>query len=185
MTPSPAARRCAWILLPWLWLGPSSGPDPANAQTLAGLKAAYVYNMLKFTRWPASSLPDEAGQVQLCLYGGGSVITELEKLATLPLGKRQIRIAHPQNEAGFAACHALYISSEERRRYRYLLSLVERRPVLTISDHEQFLRAGGLTNLSEHEQRLRFEVNMAQLSRTRIQLSSKLLQLAIRIDNPG
>ncbi len=173
------------IFLPLLWSAVMlCGDVSAKPQTLASLKAAYVYNLAKFTRWPDVSWDSPSSPFQLCLYGDGKITAELEKLDNRMLGKHPIRVKKPVTEEAFAQCHLLYISATERRRYRYLLSLIHRNSVLTISNDGHFLRHGGLVNLIEQAQRLHFEVNMEQLSRSELNLSSKLLKLAILVNNP-
>ena len=154
-------------------------PVTAKVQTLAGLKAAYVYNIAKFTRWPEYSLGKNMRLFKLCLYGKGEVIEELKKLNGRPLSVHSMSIVDLEKESDFIQCHALYVSSSEKRRYRYVLSLVNVNSVLTISDDEKFLRQGGLVNLLEKQQKLRFEISRPLLSEIDLKMSSKLLKLAL------
>ncbi|WP_028864264.1 YfiR family protein [Psychromonas aquimarina] len=151
---------------------------------LETLKAAYMYNMAKFTRWPASTWDSPDGVFQFCVYGSGRVADELQTLHNKKIAGHSVVVQKPLNEADFRQCHALYIDPSEHRRYRYILSLINRSAVLTISDDTRFLRHGGLINLVEKDQRLRFEVNMRRLSQTELKLSSKLLKIAILVDKP-
>lgn len=173
-------KKYIWLLLP-LSLLSFSGQPASNH--LAGLKAAYVYNIAKFTRWPESTLSKNMRLFRLCIYGSGEAVEHLKSLNGRPLSTRSIAIVEPKLESDFYQCHLLYISSSEKRRYRYVLSLVNRKQVLTISDEARFLQQGGLVNLSEQQQKLRFEINNTLLSTAELTMSSKLLKLAILVED--
>lgn len=156
----------------------------AKEQTLGSLKAAYVYNIAKFTRWPESVLATNENQFNLCLYGDDDTISQLQLLANRSINNHNILIKNVTTESAINDCHLLYISAKENRRYRYLLSLIKQETTLTISSDNHFLRLGGLINLTELDQRLQFEVNMEQLAHSKLIFSSKLLSLGKLIEKP-
>lgn len=156
----------------------------AREQTLASLKAAYVYNIAKFTRWPESVLQTKESEFKLCLYGDDDTVSQLNLLANRSVQGHPILVKEITTESAVNDCHLLYISAKESRRYGYLLSLIKLKSILTIGNDSRFLRLGGLINLTELEQRLQFEVNMKQLAGSELTLSSKLLTLGKLIKNP-
>jgi hypothetical protein len=156
----------------------------AREQTLASLKAAYVYNIAKFTRWPDSVLATKESEFKLCLYGNDETTSQLSLLANRHIQNHPIIIENVTTESIINDCHLLYISAKESRRYGYILSLIKRKTILTIGNDNRFLRLGGLINLTELEQRLQFEVNMQQLANSKLSFSSKLLTLGKLIEKP-
>lgn len=156
----------------------------AREQTLASLKAAYVYNIAKFTRWPESVLSTEESEFKLCLYGNDDTISQLKLLSNRSMQSYPILVKEVTTELAINDCHLLYISAKENRRYGYVLSLIKQKTILTIGNDSLFLRHGGLINLTELEQRLQFEVNMEQLVHSKLTLSSKLLSLGKLIEKP-
>lgn len=159
-----------------------SSSIPAKTHSLAKLKAAYVYNITKFTRWPSHTLAKNMRLFRMCVYGSDDVVDEIKKLNGRPIATHSLLVTEVKSERDFSQCHALYISATEKRRYRYVLSLTGDRAVLTISDDARFIKQGGLVNLTEKAQRLRFEINHRQLSKVELAMSSKLLKLAILVD---
>lgn len=154
----------------------------AKEQTLGSLKAAYVYNIAKFTRWPVSSLSPNESLFKLCVYGDDDTITQLKLLANRSLQNHTILVKTITTETALNDCHILYVSAKESRRFGYLLSLIKQKTVLTISSDSEFLRFGGLINLTELDKRLQFEVNMEQLADSKLTFSSKLLSLGKLIE---
>lgn len=158
---------------------------PAQVQSLASLKAAYIFNLAKFTRWPDSRFAQDNSPLRLCVYGDDDVTQALNSLKGRSVGGHPIAVEYPRNENDFANCHLLYVTESERRAFRYLLALLSHSPVLTISSDRRFLRDGGLVHLTEQQRKLRFAVNMQQLDQSGLKLSSKLLRLAILVEKPG
>lgn len=148
------------------------------------LKVAYIYNIVKFTSWPAATWASPKDPFQLCFYARGNAGDGLQTLQKKEVNGHPIILLRPEENLDFQHCNAFYIDTSERHRYRYLLSLIDPQTVLVISDESPFFHYGGHINLVEKAQRLRFEVNMQQLSRSQLKFSSKLLKLAILVDNP-
>ena len=159
-------------------------PVSAAHPAIDSLKVAYIYNIAKFTRWPETTWASPSAPFKLCFYAKNSMVDELQALQNKEVNGHPIVLFKAEQKTDFQQCHAFYIDTSERRRFRYLLSLIDQKAVLVISDESPFFEYGGLVNLVEKEKRLRFQVNMGQLADSQLNFSSKLLKLAILIDNP-
>ncbi|HVS75725.1 MAG TPA: YfiR family protein, partial [Steroidobacteraceae bacterium] len=75
-------------------------------------------------------------------------------------------------------CHILYISSSEAQQLPQILSALQGRYVLTVSDLDHFARRGGMIRfvLLDHHVRLRINAQAARAAG--LTLSSKLLRAA-------
>lgn len=163
----------------------TSYPAFSGRPTISALKVAYLYNIAKFTQWPEGTWKTDTSPFNFCSYGRDGVVAELNTLQGKTVSGHPIKILQPNQENDFLLCHAFYIDTDQRSRYRYLLSLINQDTVLTITDDGDFFDHGGMINLVEKDQRLRFQVNTQQLANSQLKFSSKLLQLAILIDNKG
>lgn len=170
------------VVFPVLLLMQLVVPAQAKQETLANLKSAYIYNIAKFTSWPESQSSSDMTSINFCLYGSNEVIELLQGIEGKAIGKRLSRVIMPREVSDFKRCHVLYIAPEERKRYRYILSLIDQNQVITISDDERFIKSGGLINLTEIGQRLRFQINVGLLETQELHISSHLLKLAILVD---
>jgi hypothetical protein len=147
------------------------------------LKVAYIYNIGKFTRWPDSTWSNPSDPFQLCFYGDDQVIDNLVQLENKQINGHDIVLVEAQTENDYKGCNIFYIETTDRRRYRYLLSLIDQHSVLVVTDDSPFFMLGGLINLVETEQRLLFQVSTKQLADSQLKLSSKLLKLATLVDD--
>ena len=64
-----------------------------------------------------------------------------------------------------------------------IIASLEDAPVLTVSDAEGFLGAGGMISLVLLDNKVRWEINRVAIDLADLHISAKLLQLAIRIEN--
>ncbi|HSN85930.1 MAG TPA: YfiR family protein, partial [Thermoanaerobaculia bacterium] len=126
---------------------------PARAQEAYreyDVKAAFLYNFVKFVEWPAGAFRDDRSPIEICVYGtdpfGDSLDGVVKGETVEGRGLAIRRPAQLAGGAGFEGCHVLFISGSERESARELLAALGSRPVLTVGDTEGFLRAGGMIN---------------------------------------
>lgn len=149
------------------------------------VKAAYLYNFGKFVRWPESALSgappsicvlgkDPFGKTLDATVGGGS-------WEGRPISTRRITTV---NEA--AGCSILFISASESDRWAQILPVIEKQPILTVSDAPLFSRHGGMIEFVLSENRVRFEVDLQAAENAGLSLNSQLLKVAMRVrKSPG
>jgi hypothetical protein len=143
------------------------------------IKAAFIYNFAKFTRWPAGSFADGEAPLDFCIYGEDPFGGALDAVAGKTIRGRKVAVRRIAAIEASAGCHLLFISDSEAERLTGILAAVGDRPVLTVADMPDFARAGGIINLKTNEDdKLRFEINTGTARRVGLKFSSKLLSLA-------
>ncbi len=150
----------------------------AGAETSreAQLKAAYIFNFLKFVEWPNPRDP-----LVICFTGAEDVLDALavatadKTVGTRGIATRSIA-KHKGNES--ALCDVLYVDSSDD----FDSKLAFGASTLTIGDASDFTRAGGIIRLHMENNRLRFTINVENAKRARLQVSSNLLKLATHIE---
>ena len=158
-----------------LWSVPL-GAQPAT--TAAALKAAFLYNFAKFAEWPADALAP--GQhLELCVVGDNGVADALEQII-----KRRIVDGHElavqviKADGAIRACHLLYVSSAEMKRFPRMLDMLAGASVFSVSDGDAFAKSGGVVQLMLEHERMRFAINVSAAQRARLHISANLLNLA-------
>jgi len=154
----------------------------AVAQTSAEeerlLKAVFVYNFAKFTRWPEYALATDDGQVTLCTVGEGELIGELEQLGGRSIKGRTLTVLPLQSVEFPRRCHLLYVAESEADRYSDLIEAMRSEAVLTVSGLHGFAHAGGIIELYRDQGRIRFLINLAAAREAGLEISARLLSLA-------
>ena len=149
----------------------------AQEVTAPALKAAFVYQLPKFTEWPAGSIPQGAS-FSLCVLGDAGLADAFERMIKgRDYNGRAIVLARLGAGAPVHGCHALYVA-QGTPRVESILAEVRERPVLTISDMEGFTKLGGITQLYFDNGKLRLFIDTAAANRARLKFSSRLLSLS-------
>jgi hypothetical protein len=176
-------RRTGVALIVFL-LGASS----ARTQdvTESSLKAAFVYSFAKFTEWPPDVLPPSM-MFTACVLGDHAVGDALARIVKgRELSGHGIKVIHVGIEHPLRLCHLLYVSGVTSVQLTAIVATVRGAPVLTIGDHDEFGRLGGVAHIFVENGRVRFALNLELARRLRLELSSRMVTLAARTDDgPG
>ncbi len=62
-----------------------------------------------------------------------------------------------------------------------VLRVVDRHPVLTISDYPGFVDIGGMIGFVNKDNRVRLEINLPAAQRARLHISAKLIEVSLRV----
>jgi YfiR/HmsC-like len=163
----------ALALIAALQSGSSQAPETL---TEPQVKAAVLYNLARFVEWPAESLTADKN-LNIAVIRADSVLAAMRSVDGRVANGRTVRVHQllPGDEP--RSCHIIYIAELDREGKAWLEKL-QRRPILTVSDDEQFLRAGGIIRLSFEQSHVRFDIDVGHAERARLRISSKVLSLA-------
>jgi hypothetical protein len=175
----------------------------ARADSAASLeyqvKAAFIYNFIKFVDWPKEKVPDPNTPLTIGIIGQDPfkdafgplqgkeardrkvIIQRFEGFVELEeSGKKEKDQPHPKNQ-DIQKCHLLFICPSESERIADIIASVKGHSVLTVADTQGFLEAGGIINFIMEEQKARFEINVTTARQAKLQIRSQLLRLAKRV----
>jgi hypothetical protein len=157
---------------------PTIAQRPAEYQ----VKAAYLYGFGRFVEWPDGATVAGDGTFVLCVLGEDPFGRLLDQAAEGGSLKRQpvtVRRIDRAEEGG--ACDTLFVSASEQPRLPRILSVLNRRPVLTVGDSPEFARQGGMIGFSMDGGRVRFTVNLVAAQDAGLMLQSELLRVAAAV----
>jgi hypothetical protein len=153
---------------------------PAESQTISGpaLKAAFLFNFVKFAEWPVDAMaPGEP--LSLCVLGDDAVAGALRQTITgQTVGDRKLTVYTVKADGPLQWCRLLYVGNLDLARFVALLDSFQAAPVFTVGDADRFAAQGGVAQLIVEDGRVRFAINVAAAQRARLALSSRLLSLA-------
>lgn len=152
--------------------------DTANDESL--LKAAYIYNFAKFTRWPESALGAPGTPLSLCIAGSDELVDVLWKLSTKMIKGRPVILQTVDGMPTSGNCHMLYVASSEHKTHLDIIHTVRNQPILTISELPRFSNAGGMIELYRKNERLRFFINADAARAAGLEISPSLLKLGVK-----
>ncbi|MEW6067505.1 MAG: YfiR family protein [Nitrospirota bacterium] len=141
------------------------------------VKAAFIYNFVKFIEWPDELFKDST-TVTFCIIGDDPFVSEIDTIQGQSVKGKVLEVTRINSIDKAKNCHLLFISSSERKNITYILKEIKNLSVLTIGDTEGFAQQGVIINFFIEENKIRFEINTDAANCAKIQISSKLLKLA-------
>jgi hypothetical protein len=152
-----------------------AGVVAAETAPEAAVRAALVFNFLKFTEWPANTSAEP--HLQLCIASGDpELIAALESLNARQIrGKAVLTTGYRQQ----ADCDVIYIDS--RQRWNSLTEKQRQAHTLTIGGYAGFVADGGMIEIVLQEGGSRFDINLGEAKRARLRFYPQMLKLARRI----
>ena len=150
------------------------------------VKAAYLFNFLKFVQWPEDAFQDPLAPIVIGIVGDdrfGEALPQVVVGKTVQGRDLVIRKFHAGED--LRGSHILFISVSERKRLPQLLASLHGSSVLTVSDMDHFVESGGMIQLLIENSRVRFTIDVGAASRARLKISSKLLSLARTVTAAG
>lgn len=150
------------------------------------VKAEFVERFTRFIEWPASSFGSPAAPFVICLAGQSPIAPHLEKLAKERAikGRKAAfrRLSQPKDVEG---CHLAFIAPTEGGKLADYLAITSGRPILTIGDSAGFAARGVLLNFYLQGAFVRFEVNAAEMKKSGLHCSAKLMKLGKTVSMEG
>jgi hypothetical protein len=143
------------------------------------VKAAYVYYFAKFIEWPQTALAQKNAPFIVGVVGDdefGELLRRVVKDKTILEHPIQVRLAKWPGD--LHACHILYVSYSDYKRFPQIAESLQQNPVLTITEVEDTSRGKGIINLFVEGGKVQFEVNITSAEKAQLKISSKLLRLA-------
>lgn len=159
-----------------------ANPFYINAETLKfdeyEVKAAFIYNFIKFIEWPDELPKNRPVPINLYVLGYDPFGKALGSLQGKQIRGRTINIKRAGSPKGLINCHILFISSSEKQHIPEILRSIKGLNTLTISDTAGFAKKGIIVNFYTEGEKVRFEINLDAAKRANLTISSKLLGLA-------
>lgn len=147
------------------------------------VKAAFLFNFAKYGEWPDDSM--RTGPFRFCITGRADVASMLaDRLANQRVHELTIDILPlDQQPLASAGCHLLFITEPVTPEHRQaLIDDARTLPVLLVGESADFLAEGGSIRLFVADGTVHFDVSLTQLRQHQLQLSSKLLRHADRVE---
>lgn len=173
-------RAVYWLqatLVAVLLLYSFSAPAETTVRGEYKLKAAFMYNFAGFTSWPS----DPLDSFHFCVLGKDPFNDDLTALQNKLVHDVPLKILKITDIGESDRCQLLYVSTSLTDQAETIISRLEGKPVLTVSDIDGFTDYGGMIGLRIIDNRIRFEINADAASRAGISFSSKLLALATTV----
>ncbi|MEQ1685675.1 MAG: YfiR family protein [Burkholderiaceae bacterium] len=157
------------------------GSPVVRAQSPSGdaaAKAKFTVTLARFVQWPAGALAGESAPLRLCvLHNSAAVGAAFTRYEGEPVAGHALSVvSNPAPRSG--ACHLLFVDASAARAGSEAIVLAAGAPMLTLGAVDGFLSQGGMVELANVNDALRFDVNLKALRAVQLGISSQALRLA-------
>jgi hypothetical protein len=179
-----AGRKVVLLLIVFSALIVRAGTSPLAATSVREyeLKAAYIYNFAKFTRWESAGAAGIPNPLIIGVLGDERLA---DSLAALTRGRNVggspviVKSLAPDEIPPEASI--VYVAPSQDAALGNLAPTLFRAGRLTIGESDRFRDSGGIIFLVVQDARLQFEIDNARAQRAGLALSSQLLALARKV----
>ncbi len=140
------------------------------------VKASYLYNFIQFIEWPKDAFSGQG--FNLCVVGAERFGAALDGFAGERIEGHEITVRRlaRASQARATRCHLLFVAAGLEPLPAEASS---QHGLLTIGETPDFLAQGGIINLVEMRGRIRFEISQPAAHRAGLNVSSRILSLAV------
>ncbi len=157
---------------------------PQTLYSVESVKAAFLYRFLEYVEWPIDA-PSE-GPLTIAVLGDENLSQELQRNVRGRLAHgRGVRARVVQTVQEGLDAQVLFVSTQSKKK----LSAVGREhnsdPVLIVTEGDGGLDSGSVINFIVVDGNVRFEVSLPAAEQRGLKLSSRLLNVALRVEKSG
>jgi hypothetical protein len=199
------------LLIIMLLFGPAAGAfaDSTGSEPGRGekLKAAFVYNFIKFIDWADEEKTEEEKKedklepIIIGIIGKPDFIKAFDPIKKKKIGNRSIIIRYfntprrknskdkkdpdfEQDINGLKKCTVvIFCNCQETniQNWSEVLKAMNSSSVLTIGETENFLESGGIINFVIEKKKLKFDINLIAAKKAKLKFRAQLLKLARKV----
>lgn len=134
-------------------------------------------NLARFTDWPETARVQNS-ELNLCVIGDNIVQRSFEIIDRSLVNDKRLQVINISRLRNIEPCLILYISELDRHKLMQLLLELENKPVLTIGEGVDFVKAGGMVGFENVDGKIQLNINLRALKRSGLVISSRILKLA-------
>ena len=177
--------------------GQASKPsDGKSAQDLEyKVKAAFLYNFIKFVNWPENTNPDSTKIMTFGIIGKNTFGNAFEPVNDKKTKGQEVVVKYFNSFSELqksndnmekiaeelSKCQLLFICSSETDNLAKILNIVKNKNILTVGETKDFLKTGGIINFLLEDNKVRFEINLIAAKEAKLTIRSQLLRLAQKV----
>lgn len=160
--------------------GPSA-PDAADpARVEYAIKAAYLYNFIRYVEWPTNAQPAAGEPLVIGILGNDPFAGALDEIVARKRTAQghELKIKRAGQARDLTDCHVVFMAESEANAALEFPDGLRGRAILTVGEAVDFLEKGGVLRFRIVGKKVRFEIRDASISPTGLKISSQLRKLS-------
>lgn len=139
----------------------------------------FIYNFSKYVKWPDAQ---NSGKFVIGVLGNSAIQKDLKAMAaTKQVNGMAIEVKQFSSAEEAGNCHILYVSASESAKLNQVLSYMESKAVLVVTNNPGLAEKGASINFVEVEGKIKFELNQKNAEAQGLKVAGSLASLAILV----
>ena len=175
-------RRLTLLLVGFIWsLGETPGWAQPPVPTEHDVKAAFIYNFLRFVEWPEDRFETAGSPFRVCVVGTDPFGSSLERaFADRRISDRAVETHYHPGTVTDSPCHVVFVGVPTPSDDAPLAPATT--GILTVGEGRAFAQTRGIIGLYVKDRKVRFTINVSRADEAGLRISSHLLNLADIVD---
>ncbi len=146
------------------------------------VKAAFIYNFVKFVEWPDAKAIGQRNSIDICVMGESPLSAASSVFKAASTAKLALSLVQENDvKAAIDHCHVVFISASEAARLGGILAALKSSPVLTVSDIDDFAEKGGMIGFVMSDSKIKVVVNTKSATTAGLRVDAQLLEIALKV----
>ena len=132
--------------------------------------------------WPEDKAVAKRSGIDICVIGDSDLMQTgpvFQKASTPKLALSLVQEKTPAN--AISHCHIVFIGRGEDIRLSSILANFKSKPILTVSDIDDFAERGGMIGFVMVNDKVKLVINPAAAAAAGLRIDAQLLEIALRV----
>ena len=146
------------------------------------VKAAFIFNFVKFISWPGERAIATQSSIDICVLGDSDLSSAASVFKQASSAKLALQLV-PERSAKSAVthCHIVFVGDSEEGKLSDVMASLKGQPVLTVSDISNFAERGGMIGFVLTDNKIKLAVNKRAIESAGLKVDAQLLEIALKV----
>jgi hypothetical protein len=147
------------------------------------VKSTFIYHFIKsYVQWPETAQASKEGRFNICVFGESPIADYKSFFDKVSTSKLKISLLDISSIASAESrCHVVFIGKSETDAVKDILSSLAGKPLLTVSDINNFASAGGMIEFVINDDKVKMIINTKPAQTASLRIDSALLDIALKV----
>jgi hypothetical protein len=148
-----------------------------NTSPEYAVKAAYIFNILRFTESADSTLLENVDEIKVCLLGESKFGQHILPMETKHIDGKPLRIINKTSLQETQNCQLVFISNTSSYPPDEISNVLGDKKIIVVGDDMNFVESGGMFAFYIENEKVRLGLNKNALDKSGLKVSSMLLEV--------
>jgi len=142
------------------------------------VKAAYIYNILRFVNWDENSPLAKSDSLNICLFRADPFNRYLEPVTKKTIHGKPIKLKRVNDLSDTGNCHLIFVANSNDFNAEKIIQQNKRSDSILLGNNIQFVKNGGLFGFSIENNKVKLLANRHAIDNSRLKISSMLIEVS-------